>query len=256
MSNKELNTALYEKLYDEQKAYRDWVLSLPPEEILNNAYECLVREDIVLTMEFHDLTDEQATALIQSPAPLDDIFHCFEKLDSNHMENVLSSIEKQANDIIEKEAIRRNALVYTASASYAKNHNEYDLYLSSYETNIACRNAIEDAIAENYRDSRFNSASAVKSVVERFGLDRTKFVMAATIQDKDWDGRISAENKQWAKTIEIPQDDTAWGTKRYRHYVVYFSHSGLIDLFANRLRKELELHKNTESKMKNKEIER
>lgn len=256
MTNEDLNIALYEKLYAEQKKHREWVLSLPPEEILNHAYECLVREDIVLTMEFHDLTDEQATALIQSSSPLDGIFHCYEKMDNNHMEIVLSSIEKRANDLIEKDAILRSKLVYTASAAHAKNHNEYDLYLSSYETNIICRNAIEEAIAENYNDNRFDSASAVKSVVVRFGLERTKFVIAATIQDKDWDGRISDENKQWAYSIEIPQDDTSWGTKRYRHYVVNIAHPGLVNLFANRLRKELELQKDMNATIKHKEVER
>lgn len=50
MTNEDLNIALYEKLYAEQKKHREWVLSLPPEEILNHAYECLVREDIVLTI--------------------------------------------------------------------------------------------------------------------------------------------------------------------------------------------------------------
>ena len=97
---------------------------------------------------------------------------------------------------------------------------------------------------------------AVHSVVDRFGLERTKFVIAATIQDKDWDGRISDENKQWAKTIEIPQDETPWNTKRYRQFVVNAAHPGLVDLFANRLRKELELQKGMNATIKHKEVER
>ena len=39
MTNEELNTALYEKMFAEQETYRSWLLSLPPEEILNHAYE-------------------------------------------------------------------------------------------------------------------------------------------------------------------------------------------------------------------------
>ena len=33
MSNQELNTALYEKMFAEQETYRKWLLTQPPEEI-------------------------------------------------------------------------------------------------------------------------------------------------------------------------------------------------------------------------------
>ena len=40
----ELNTQLYEKMQAEQSKYRDWLLSLPPAEILNHTYEYTMRE--------------------------------------------------------------------------------------------------------------------------------------------------------------------------------------------------------------------
>ena len=46
MTNEELNTRLYEKMFAEQEQFRDWLLSQPPAEILNHAYEYTVREDI------------------------------------------------------------------------------------------------------------------------------------------------------------------------------------------------------------------
>ena len=51
MTNEELNTRLYEKMFAEQEQFRDWLLSQPPAEILNHAYEYTVREDIVLALE-------------------------------------------------------------------------------------------------------------------------------------------------------------------------------------------------------------
>ena len=39
MTNEELNTRLYEKMFTEQEQFRDWLLSQPPAEILNHAYE-------------------------------------------------------------------------------------------------------------------------------------------------------------------------------------------------------------------------
>ena len=83
MTNEELNTKVYEKLYAEQEKYKGWLLTQPPEEILNHAYEYTVREDIVLAMEYHDISDEQAKALLSSPAPLE-IFHDFEQIEGPH----------------------------------------------------------------------------------------------------------------------------------------------------------------------------
>ena len=37
MTNEELNTALYEKMFAEQETYRAWLLAQAPEEILNPA---------------------------------------------------------------------------------------------------------------------------------------------------------------------------------------------------------------------------
>ena len=70
MTNEEKNTALYEKVFAEQETYRKWLLEQPPEEILKHSYEYTVREDIVLSLEYHDLEDAQAEALLKSPAPL------------------------------------------------------------------------------------------------------------------------------------------------------------------------------------------
>ena len=70
MTNEELNTRLYEKMFAEQEQFRDWLLSQPPEEILNHAYEYTVREDILMSLEYHDLPDAQARALLKSPSPL------------------------------------------------------------------------------------------------------------------------------------------------------------------------------------------
>ena len=44
MTNEELNTRLYEKMFAEQEQFRDWLLSQPAAEILNHAYEYTVRE--------------------------------------------------------------------------------------------------------------------------------------------------------------------------------------------------------------------
>ena len=76
---------------------------------------------------------------------------------------------------------------------------------------------------EYYHDNRLDSQAAAQ-VINTFGLDRTLYVLANTVQQKDWDGRISPGNKAWAKTIPINPD--AWGAGRNASFVVN-SHPGL-----------------------------
>ena len=243
MTNEELNMKLYEKLADSQDKFKGWLLTQPPDEILNHAYEFIIREDIVCEMECHDVSDEQAKALLASPAPLDEIFHEFEKMETDHMNNVRDCIDSRANKNIEKlrEALR-TLPVYPHSSAYAKEHGEMETYRQSHRANIDCKNMIEDSIAEHYRDNRLDPV-CVQEVIERYGMERTAFVLANTVQDKNWDGRISAENKEWAKTIPVPDDPTPWGGKRTHEFVCSHAHPGLVNLFVTRFLKEQALEK-------------
>ena len=83
----------------------------------------------------------------------------------------------------------------------------------------------------------------MSEVIDRYGMERVAFVLANTVQEKDWDGRISPENKAWAKEISIPNDSNTWGGKRTHEYVCSQAHPGLINLFVNRFRKEQEHEK-------------
>ena len=74
-------------------------------------------------------------------------------------------------------------------------------------------------------------------------MERVAFVLANTVQDKDWDGRISADNKAWAKEAPVPNDYNAWGGRRTHEYVCTQAHPGLINLFVNSFRKEQEMAK-------------
>ena len=106
------------------------------------------------------------------------------------------------------------------SASFATGHDELDEYRASFRANVECKNAIEEAIASHYADNRLDG-SCVKEVVDRFGMDRVSFVLANTVQHKDWDGRISADNKEWAKAEPVPNDFNAWGEKKTRAMLRY-----------------------------------
>ena len=84
MGETDYNPLLYDKMKAEQDKYRDWLLSQPPEEILNHTYEYTMREDIVACMEELELSPKQAKALLRSPCPLDDVYKEFKDREVEH----------------------------------------------------------------------------------------------------------------------------------------------------------------------------
>ena len=125
--------------------------------------------------------------------------------------------------------------LYIYPASYVREHGELEQYRASYKANIACKEAIEQAIADHYRDNRLGT-EAVHQVLEQFGYDRMFYVLAVTVRQKDWDGRISRDNKAWAKTIPVYENPDGFGQDRNVYFVVDRSHPGLVDLFLTQAR--------------------
>ena len=342
MTNEELNTALYKKIFAEQDKFRDWLKSQPSAEVLNHAYEYTVREDILLSLEYNDLTDAQASALLASPSPLADIYQEFDRMESSHMEDIWSCIESRADamqvsqldqakqlinefcmseydapadfddlsridvayttvgndgyplqvyvdlkeykiereleerpldvrqyssleELIENElkgmdfrelvavteAEIQTALaaaeekvslsdlpVYRENFDYARECREVETYRISLQANIACKEAIEQAISQSYDGRRLAEGTAAK-VMNQFGAERVLYVLANTIQQKEWDGRFTYPNKEWAKTVSIPPNMDSLGMDR-NYAIAVSSHPGLIDLFVTQARKEME----------------
>ena len=130
--------------------------------------------------------------------------------------------------------------IYFHSATYAHEHGELDQYRASYKANIACKEAIEQAIADNYRDNRLGSA-CVQQVLQQFDYGRIFYVLANTVRQKDWDGRISRDNKAWAKIIPVYENPDGFGYDRNVYFVVDRNHPGLTDLFLTQARREYAL---------------
>ena len=89
--------------------------------------------------------------------------------------------------------------VYYESFGYAAENGEVDLYRISRQLNEECRNAIEEAIADNF-DGMHLADDATKSVVEQFGMERMGYILAYTLNYNNHDGRYSHSNREWAET--------------------------------------------------------
>lgn len=117
--------------------------------------------------------------------------------------------------------------LYTWSQKDAIAYDELDQWRESYKENCDCARAIERVINENYRNNVLEDCA--DEIIDRYGFDRVNFVLANTVQQKMDDGRISPENKKWARGQHIPNDDVRW------HFTVE-SHPGLTDLFVSQTR--------------------
>ena len=100
MEKQKLNDELYERLNAELDRYKEWLLTLPPQEILEHADEYAVRADIVMEMTVLDLDSEKAQALLSSAAPLDAIYSEYEQSATNYMDIVRDCIEAAATSIV------------------------------------------------------------------------------------------------------------------------------------------------------------
>ena len=74
----------------------------------------------------------------------------------------------------------KNIPVYRHSAAYAVEHGELEAYKTSRVAGVACRDAIEKAVAKHYRDNCLNKAGA-REVIDEFGKERVMTVLAITI---------------------------------------------------------------------------
>ena len=165
MEKVDLGYNLYEKMSYEQDYYRQWLLSQPPEEILNHAYEYAMREDILMAMETDELTDAQTQALLSSDTPLADVYRYFDRVETDHMDVVRDCISIRANDILRTQEELRKAPIYPYDARYAAEHGEQEQYRASRRANLQCKDAIEAAEKGNF-DGRDLNLFAAEGVYE------------------------------------------------------------------------------------------
>ena len=95
--------------------------------------------------------------------------------------------------------------VYPYSLADARERDELTLWQESRRENVSCKEAIEEAIRKDF-DGMHLKNDSVQSVIEQFGYKRTAFVLANSIQEKEYDGRFSIGNKKWANSLYIPTD--------------------------------------------------
>ena len=202
------------KMTEEFNTYRAWLLTQPPEEILNHAYEYSTKQDIILNVADAGLSPAQIETMLRSPCPLEDVFKDCAYIDQSDYSYMLKILISQ-----------RAVPIYDGTAREANERGEVEKLKASRRADSDCRDAIENAIARNYDGSRLNTKAAIAEVREQFGDKRMVRVTASLILNRPHDARISPENMFWAEKNAATKKVC---TNR--------THSGLLDIFAARLR--------------------
>ena len=125
-----------------------------------------------------------------------------------------------------------HAYLYLSSISEAKRQNEVALWRASHLENIACKQAIEESIRRGF-DGMHLDRDCARSVIDNFGFKRVGWVLSATLQQKQYDGRFSPQNKAWAASTFIPPSD-----RNYEFTVE--SHPAVLDGFVSFYRKAVQ----------------
>ena len=167
-----------------------------------------------------------------------------EKWNMPKKEDVVSEIIEKAAPVPDNSAQDYSDVpVYYEPFSYAKENDEVDLYRTSYRLNSECKQAIHEAIADNY-DGMYLGDDAVDQVVRQYGMERVGYILANTLHHKSYDGRFSHSNKEWAEQVSTPEHNADRMT--FRTDWVVDSHPAILDGFVTMFRKELDAQKEQE----------
>ena len=140
-----------------------------------------------------------------------------------------------------QKAFTEDVPLYGGTMEQVRENGEQEQYRKSLRANIECKYAIEEAIRKNFDGARLNK-DFENDLIEQFGMDRVKYVLANTVQGNDWEGRFSPETKEWAKTVTVTEG------KEYRNQFEVTSHPAVLDGFINRVRKAEKVHKENNEK--------
>ena len=120
--------------------------------------------------------------------------------------------------------------LYPYGAKEAHERGEIEKWRESFRENCACAGGIDILIRENF-DGMHLKDGTVEWVVNQYGYKRTEYVLANTVQELHYDGRFHPDNRTWAGSHYIPEDDTHNACFAAR------SHPAILDGFIANYRK-------------------
>ena len=109
MDTEELNLQLYNKMSAEFEKFKEELLNSSPQEVLDRAYEYIIKDDIVLSLECSDLTASRADALLKSENSLDEVYDAWMESESSHIDEIREVLDSAAESLIRDAQHQREA---------------------------------------------------------------------------------------------------------------------------------------------------
>lgn len=128
--------------------------------------------------------------------------------------------------------------LYRRTYREALERGETDACERSFRANIACRDAIEQTLSEGTNKGVL-SAAGTRDILDRFGEERTSFVLANTLQKHSRDSRYSVANRAWGASVPVPDDRNAFGSDRNLYFMIDRCDARLADIFVTQTRRIL-----------------
>lgn len=102
---------LYDRLAAEQDKFRNWLQEQPAEDILHHAYEYVIREDILMAFSEGACSVESMGMLLKSHSSLQDLYRCWNKCETNHMQDIRDVIADYAGrlELMEQERAKEKS---------------------------------------------------------------------------------------------------------------------------------------------------
>ena len=263
ISDAPLSVQLSERIAAEYNFFISNLKNEKPEVIIAAAYEINTKDNIRTYVENEelDLSDAQMKALLSSENLLNEVYQEWNKNESansyddvsmilaDRADRILLSMERREKENVpvehieteqketpapdvpvehsepkQEETVFSNVPVYTKAPAEAREQGEIEIYRESRKANSACADMIDAVLSKHYNNNRIDSESALNDLLEKFSADRIALVTALNIRSKDWDGRISRENKEWANVYS----DTAVRIEEVRNDLLNAKAAGFI----------------------------
>lgn len=167
-----------------------------------------------------------------------DLLSCMDSIRTTAAE-IIGKIDSRMQEQEQQREEVQPVEVYKETCQYAKEHGQTEQFKESLQLNVDCKKAIEEAIKSSY-DGMHLSPECVQPVLEQYGADRVSYVLATTVQSKDWDSRFSPDNRKWAQGIRSVPDVDYFGSDRRWEYCVN-THSAVLDAFVSQVRQEIQV---------------
>lgn len=205
MTHDELETKVYDKMSAEYDELIDGLKQMMSQDIIDNAYQIVMKQDILFSMENHFLNQTQLQMLLELENPLDDLYQNWLLGDCPYMDALEESTQDYLNNRLKTQAEEKyckpDSPIYLKGIRQAGDDGELHEWKASNEQNIQCRLHFVDAAERAYNIGEL--PAFVQTWVEKYGLDRCLYVASFTVQKKDYDHRFDAAIRKRASAIEF-----------------------------------------------------